>query len=67
MLWADSEPRATCAQLGGAVAKGWPGTPAAHGDRLLWGRLCDGDKLWAAKVCVFLKTDRRRPGWRSRS
>lgn len=54
LLWAVSEPCSTCAQLGGAVAEGWPGAPSANGDRLLWGRLCDGDKLRAAKVCIIV-------------
>jgi hypothetical protein len=54
LLWPVSESCTTCAQLGGAMAEGWPRATSANGDRLLRGRLCDGDKLWAAKVCIIL-------------
>jgi hypothetical protein len=52
LLWAVREPCTAGAEFGGAVAEGWPGAPFADSDRLLWGRLCDGDKLRAAKAVL---------------
>jgi hypothetical protein len=59
LLRAVREPCTASEEFGGTVAEVWAGAAFADGDRLLWGRLCDGDKLRAAKAVLNAPLPRR--------